>query len=166
MTQRLEAALRRRYEESSPGEWLLLSEVFLGDGHVDFVAVNLWRARGNRILGFEVKGSRGDWLAELRKPGKSEAGIHACDEWWLVAPRGLVRPDELPDGWGVLELRRTRLVCAVPAASRTGQLSRQLLVSLLRRVQAENIAERLREYENGVAVGREWRKRTSVGRGL
>ena len=60
MTQRLEAALRRRYEESSPGEWLLLSEVFLGDGHVDFVAVNLWRARGNRILGFEVKGSRGD----------------------------------------------------------------------------------------------------------
>ena len=47
--------------------------------------------------------SRGDWLAELRQPDKSEAFKRYMDYWWLVVPdRDIVKPGELPAGWGLL----------------------------------------------------------------
>lgn len=55
------------------------------------------------LHGHEVKVSRGDWLAELRDPTKAEAFKRYMHHWWLVVPdAAIVRPGELPDGWGLL----------------------------------------------------------------
>jgi hypothetical protein len=69
----------------------------------DFVAVNTWESQGHMIIGHEVKVSRSDWLHELADPEKAEAWKRYCDRWYLVvSDRTIVRPGELPAGWGLL----------------------------------------------------------------
>ncbi|MFV8266458.1 hypothetical protein ACNQR9_25915 [Mycolicibacterium peregrinum] len=53
--------------------------------------------------GHEVKVSRSDWLTELKDPAKAEAFKRYMHHWWLVVPdTSIVKPGELPDGWGLL----------------------------------------------------------------
>lgn len=62
-----------------------------------------WQERTPTLIGHEVKISRADWLTELRDPTKSEAWKQFCHGWYLVAADSSVaRPDELPDGWGLM----------------------------------------------------------------
>lgn len=50
----------------------------------------------------EVKVSRADFLADAKKPHRIAGGIGS---WrYYLAPQGLIRVDELPSGWGLLEL--------------------------------------------------------------
>lgn len=67
------------------------------------------------LHGHEVKVSRGDWLRELRDPTKADTWRQYCDRWWLVAPAGVARPDELPTGWGLLVPVGRVLRAVVPA---------------------------------------------------
>jgi hypothetical protein len=53
--------------------------------------------------GHEVKVSRSDWLTELRDPEKSAAFRRYMHHWWLVVPEAaIVKPGELPEGWGLI----------------------------------------------------------------
>lgn len=76
------------------------------DSHVDAVfneGLGRYERLSPPVHGFEVKVSRSDWLRELRTGGlKSEAWRSVCHYWWVVAPPGVVREGELPDGWGLL----------------------------------------------------------------
>lgn len=105
----------------------------------DAVAMELWPSDGLRIHAFEVKTSRADWRRELSVPGKGADALRAADTLSVVAPAGIVRPDELPDGWGWYEvtqvagtprLRRRRMPAA---ASRPGpHVDREFVASMLR----------------------------------
>lgn len=54
--------------------------------------------------GHEVKVSRSDWLTELDDPSKG-AWRRFTHHWWLVVPdAAIVKPGELPDGWGLLAI--------------------------------------------------------------
>lgn len=84
----------------------------------DYMAFDLWcgygPGRGPKLIGHEVKVSRSDWLAELRDPSKAEAFKRYCDFWWLVvADKDIVKPGELPDGWGLMVAhgRTVRVTC-------------------------------------------------------
>lgn len=101
-------------------EWHLEHEVTLGGRRLDVVAFNLWGARRYRVVGFELKVSRGDWLRELADFQKSEEWTAVVDQFFVVAPGGVVRSDELPAGWGLLELRGSRMFTKAPAAIGTG----------------------------------------------
>lgn len=71
----------------------------------DLVAMDLWPSSGLALHGHEVKVSRSDWLRELKEPDKAAEFMQIVDYWWLVAPAGVVAgKQELPDGWGMLEL--------------------------------------------------------------
>ena len=116
----------------------------------DAIAMSLWPSRGLVISGFEIKVSRSDWRRELRAPEKADEIAKRCDEWWVVAPAGVVPRDELPPTWGLLEAGETRLSVARMAAVKlqTGVIDRDFLAALLRRVQAqpeEEIEARVRE---------------------
>lgn len=56
------------------------------------------------VHGFEIKVSRSDWLSEHRTQGKKSAPWRSyCNYWWIVVPRrDIVKPEELPAGWGLL----------------------------------------------------------------
>jgi len=108
--------LERRYRQG----WHVLHEVAnhlgwlpsaasvaLGAGdeskrYLDTVAVGLFRSTDYQILGHEIKVSRADWRAELRNPRKGKAFEGLVSGFYVVAPKDVVRDDELPDGWGSL----------------------------------------------------------------
>lgn len=98
-------AVKARYE---PPEWHVEPEVTLAGRRLDLVALNLWGARQYRIVGFEVKVSRGDWLRELADFRKSEEWMAVVDAFYVVTSPKVIRSDELPEGWGHLELVETR----------------------------------------------------------
>lgn len=62
-----------------------------------------WKRACHSVL-VECKISRADFLADRAKPFRQrpELGV-GCERFYLV-PRGLVSPDELPQGWGLLEI--------------------------------------------------------------
>lgn len=157
-------ALRERY--AAP-EYALLGQVrdatgYGGNRTADAVALGLWPSRGIHLHGFEIKVYRGDWLRELKKPEKAEAVGQFCHYWWIVAPHGLIKVDELPSTWGLLELRGRRLQSARQAPFREDAMPADLpfIAAILRRAQAtapgqeELKAARLAGYKEGEAEGK------------
>lgn len=77
-----------------------------GERSLDALAVPLWPSETD-LHGFELKVSRGDWLRERKDPEKSEAFRKYLHRFWLVvSDRGIVKGDELPEGWGLLVARK------------------------------------------------------------
>lgn len=101
----------------------------------DAVVMGLWRSRGLHLHGVEIKVSRSDWLRELKAPAKADLIACYCDFWWIVAPKGIVQKDELPETWGLLEADAGRLkkVVKAPKLSPDG-MGRPFLAGLLRRL--------------------------------
>src|SRR6266481_9209834 len=62
-----------------------------------------WKKACNSVL-VECKVSRADFLADREKPfrQKPENGV-GCERYYPAA-RGLIRVEELPNGWGLLEV--------------------------------------------------------------
>lgn len=120
-------ALARRYTKVSQGtndRWIRAEHVRNGVGFygyneetgkcndwrglriADFIAIDTYESKGLEVHGHEVKVSRSDWLHELADPTKAEAFKQFCNRWWLVVPdASIVRPGELPEGWGLLAFR-------------------------------------------------------------
>ncbi|HEX9088231.1 MAG TPA: hypothetical protein VF867_11950 [Arthrobacter sp.] len=92
--------------------WVRAEHVKSGTGYsdnqriVDFVAADKHGGYAGEKLalhGHEVKVSRADWLTELRDPNKAEAIRRYMHHWWLVVPdAAIVKPGELPEGWGLM----------------------------------------------------------------
>ena len=63
-----------------------------------------WKKACHSVL-IECKVSRADFQADREKPfrQKPETGV-GCERYYL-APRGLIGTEELPSGWGLLEVR-------------------------------------------------------------
>lgn len=83
---------------------------------VDALAVGSWKSRETAIIGFELKSNRSSWRSELADPKKAEDWAKFCDQWYVVAHQGIVRPEEVPSKWGFYELHREGLVLLKPAA--------------------------------------------------
>lgn len=117
MTGPIVDALRVRY---APPEYIFFEQfsLFEGGRRLDGLAVSPWAARNYAIIGFEFKVSRSDWLSELRQPAKAEESAAFCDRWYVVAPKSVIQVEEAPEGWGVIELRGTRLFTIRQAKNR------------------------------------------------
>jgi hypothetical protein len=122
-----------------------------------------WKRTCHSVL-VECKVTRSDFLADRGKPfrAKPEQGV-GCERFYL-APAGLVRREELPQGWGLLEVRHNKVESAYPSAKnlRTaagfGYEMNLLLASLRRvevRVEPQSITDflkwknRMAEYNRG-----------------
>jgi hypothetical protein len=57
----------------------------------------------HKILGFEFKISRSDWLRELKTPEKAARIAEGCNEFYIVAPSDVVNMDEIPAHYGWLD---------------------------------------------------------------
>ena len=122
-----------------------------------------WKKACHSVL-VECKASRADFLADRSKPfrQRSENGV-GCERYYL-APRGLIRIDELPTNWGLLEICGREIervkVSAKNLRSQIGfQNEMNLLLASLRRVEIriepESITDflkwknRMAEYNRG-----------------
>ena len=141
----IRVALRERYPDKSHA---LLFEVANGTGaqarrYADAVAMGLWPSHGLEIDGFEIKVSKADWTRELKDPSKSDAIARYCHRWWVVAPKGVVPPGELPTPWGLLELQddgKLRQRVAAPRQEPV-DVDRAFVASMLRRAAESHHAD-------------------------
>jgi len=88
---------------------IVLSEQACASGEVpDAIG---WKGK-NRSVVVECKVSRADFLADRNKPWRLEPEIALGCERLYMAPAGVIRPEEIPQYWGLLECagRRTVLV--------------------------------------------------------
>jgi len=98
-----------------------------------------WKRASHSVL-VECKVTRADFLADRDKPfrQKPEQGV-GCERFYLT-PLALVKAEELPGGWGLLEYRRGRIEMLQPSAtnlrtSRGFGYEMNLLLASLRRVE-------------------------------
>lgn len=69
-----------------------------------------WNGELADVIGFkndtstliECKVSRGDFLKDKKKPFRIDPDKGMGDRRYYCCPKGLIRPDELPLGWGLL----------------------------------------------------------------
>jgi len=116
---------------------VVLSEQACGSGEMpDAIG---WK-RGSHSVLVECKVTRADFLVDRGKPFrvKPEQGV-GCERLYLTPP-ALVKVEELPAGWGLLEFRRGRIEMVQPSARnlRTAagfRYEMNLLLASLRRVE-------------------------------
>jgi hypothetical protein len=84
----------------------------------------------------ECKASRADFLADAKKSFRQHPESGMGYHRWFMAPLGMLSPDELPSGWGLIEVgakvRETKK--PEPFYTYNRQHENYLLISALRRV--------------------------------
>jgi hypothetical protein len=155
----LEALIRhyRKPGAARDGEILVTEpESPAGQRRCDLVRIGMWSSRGTGIDAHEIKVSRGDWLRELDDPAKAQAWWPYCSRFWVATPPGIVRQEELPDGWGLMEMPRAgqrRFRVIVKPGAKTPKLTLSLLVELMRRADNDRLAQiDQAEREHGNAI--------------
>lgn len=98
-----------------------------------------WKQACHSVL-VECKVTRGDFLADRTKPFRHKPERGVGSERFYLTPPGLLKGEELPPGWGLLELRRGRVetVKASLKNMRTAvgfRYEMNLLLASLRRVE-------------------------------
>ncbi len=98
-----------------------------------------WK-RGSHSVIVECKVSRADFFIDQEKPFRRKPGKGMGCERFYLTPAGMLRPEELPAGWGLLELRgrSVEVVCASSKKLRSSVGFRHemnLLLASLRRVE-------------------------------
>jgi hypothetical protein len=98
-----------------------------------------WKRPCHSVL-VECKISRADFLADRNKPFRLNPQTGVGSERFYLVPTGLVRVEELPPGWGLLEYRNRETEMVKPSKKnlRTDEGFRcemNLLLASLRRVE-------------------------------
>lgn len=98
-----------------------------------------WKQASHSVL-VECKVTRADFLADRAKPFRQKPEKGVGSERFYLSPPGMIRIEELPVGWGLLELRRDRVEMVQPSVknlrSSTGfRYEMNLLLASLRRVE-------------------------------
>ncbi len=100
--------LRERYP---PPEWLTFDELRISTGYtrgeerIDFWAMDTYPAQAFKRIAFEIKVSRNDFSAELRKPAKRKPALLLSNQFYFVAPVGVIPVDRIPIDAGLMEAK-------------------------------------------------------------
>lgn len=103
-TERILCLLERRFPAP---EWAAFREISDSTGagirrRLDFYALNTWPSKRFRRVAVEVKISRADFRRELARREKRLSAEALANECYFAVPHGLVKVDEVPEGWGLL----------------------------------------------------------------
>ena len=95
-----------------------------------------WKENHSILL--EIKASVSDYKADFDKPFRRHPERGIGERRYFFTPKGLLNPDTLPTGWGLLELQEKRKVVKVRSSTYFGQSNARheigILVSTLRRI--------------------------------
>lgn len=133
--------LREHHVTGRQGEWATFVELrgstgFVNDQRIDFFAVHTWPSKRYQSIAYEVKVSRGDFLKEIRHPEKRRFAESVASKSYFVAPIGLIKSHEVPEGWGLMEPKRgTRSLRIIKhAEERTSvKWTQHFMMSMIRR---------------------------------
>jgi hypothetical protein len=115
------------------GSVIWASELALSTGarRCDFWTLAPWQSKGYLATAYEIKVSRSDFRRD-NAIKQREARLFS-DRFYYATPPGLLKPEEIPDWAGLLEIGADRHRVIVPAPLRDKDApSWELIVSLLR----------------------------------
>jgi hypothetical protein len=99
--------LQKHY--SNTEQWAFFPRLRTGTGQgkdctqqLDGWCIRLWGEQSR--LTFEVKVSRSDFLLELKNPIKRRLGLLLSNQFYFVAPKGMIKPSEIPIECGLMEV--------------------------------------------------------------
>ncbi|MGZ4788811.1 MAG: hypothetical protein ACXVZV_13130 [Terriglobales bacterium] len=110
-----------------------------------------WKEKCRSVV-VECKVSRGDFLADRGKAWRLKPEIALGCERFYLSLRGIVRPEDLPKGWGLLEYHERRVTMLVRPAresqrSPDGLMNEMnLLLASLRRVEVRIEPQTITEF--------------------
>jgi hypothetical protein len=94
-----------------PRQWAFFDELRIGTGfgkdaeqRFDGWAIHYYPSKRNVTRCYEIKISKNDFLNEINKPLKRRAGLRLANEFWFVAPQGLLDVKEIPPECGLMEV--------------------------------------------------------------
>lgn len=102
--------LARLFDRYCRPEWLSFSEMRISTGYthgeqrVDFFTMSTYPSKNYERLAFEIKISRSDFNAELRKPAKRRPALLLANRFYFIAPAGIVPHDRVPIDSGLIEV--------------------------------------------------------------
>ncbi len=104
---------------------------------IDAVAMGCWATVGVQMIGHEIKVSRSDWQREMQDFTKCYAWKQHCHAWYLVAPKGVAKLEELPPSWGLMEPAGKGLKIRKPCEinSTPQPVGFRMLAAIMRRLQ-------------------------------
>ena len=134
--------LRNKYPTGQG--YIVLEQVASGTGAyahswIDAAVFVIWPSLGLIRSAFEIKIDRGDFLAELQNPAKNEWARKCFHEFWFIAPKDVIKEEELPEGAGWMVPRGTSGLTIVRHAARKKDptLDDVFLASLMRSIMKE-----------------------------
>ena len=108
---------------------------------------DVWATNGECSIVVEVKTSRADFLKDGKKWHRAETmrDYQSGNYRYFLAPKGLIKPEDLPSGWGLLEWDGKAIERVVPSEFRpvTNHADLIILSSILRR---EGFMEKIYNY--------------------
>ena len=145
-------ALRRRHPAA---EWAFFEELRAGTGwgnkrwgadkapsnpeqRFDAWAINLYPSKNFLRIAYEIKVSRSDFLHEIKNPEKRSQALKLSNQFYFVAPQGLIKPTELPPEAGLIEVKdewESRLKVRAPMREAEAP-TWQFFASIARRMQS------------------------------
>lgn len=75
---------------------------------MDAWAMHHHPSKGNKRIAYEVKVSRGDFLKDIKDPLKHRPALRFSNEFFFVAPEGMIKAKELPLFAGLLEVKQIK----------------------------------------------------------
>lgn len=107
--------------EKHAAPWLFFQEVRFGTGYnmdgryraapnayaekrIDAWTIHPYPSEKWRRVAYEVKVTRADFLREIKAPAKRKPALVISNEFYFAAPRGIIKPEELPPEAGLMEL--------------------------------------------------------------
>lgn len=125
--------LRLRYPEDKG--WVTAEEVTLASKarRIDLYALNVWQSKRWGVA-CEIKVNLTDFRRELDQPSKRKPFVDASNEFFYVAPVGVIPPDEIPAECGLIEAMNgdsKQLRIKVRPQQRSIEIPREVLFRLL-----------------------------------
>ena len=110
---------------------------------------DVWGYGGGESVVIEVKTSHADFLADLKKWARSDTAalydMQAGQYKWYLCPEGIIKPEELPDKWGLLYWDGKCIKRIVPA-QRTEHTDRADIIILTSLMRRENFPKKIFNY--------------------
>ena len=98
---------------------------------------DVWATNGECSIVIEVKTSRADFIKDGKKWHRAETmkDYQSGNFRYYLAPAGMIRTDEMPEGWGLLEWDGKTITRVTPSQYRTVNNHADLIIlsSILRR---------------------------------
>jgi hypothetical protein len=158
--------VRNKYK-SPPNSFeraVILEEVPNGTGGyqsrwIDVAVFEMWPSKGLSRSAFEIKVSRSDFVNELRQPEKHQWCKECFHYFWFVAPKDVIKEEELPTNAGWMYPAGERL-CVKRHAVRndTPRLDNKLLAAFMRAA-GKGIDEAVKTITNDVLADSQEYKR-------